>query len=222
MDLIEHLIDLLVNLDDHLLEITRQYGTWTYAILFAVIFAETGLVVTPFLPGDSLLFALGSLAAIGALDLTTLLVLMSAAAIIGDTVNYWIGARVGPKVFSQEKSRFFKKEYLDRTHAFYEKYGGKTIIIARFVPIIRTFAPFVAGIGKMTYLKFLTYNVLGGLLWVGGLTLAGFFFGNLPFVREHFSVIIIAIIIISILPGVIEFLRHRRQASRPAQAPEAD
>jgi len=222
MDLIEHLIDLLVNLDDHLLEITRQYGTWTYAILFAVIFAETGLVVTPFLPGDSLLFALGSLAAIGALDLTTLLVLMSAAAIIGDTVNYWIGARVGPKVFSQEKSRFFKKEYLDRTHAFYEKYGGKTIIIARFVPIIRTFAPFVAGIGKMTYLKFLTYNVLGGLLWVGGLTLAGFFFGNLPFVREHFSVIIIAIIIISILPGVIEFLRHRRQASRPAQSPEAD
>jgi len=222
MDLIEHLIDLLVNLDDHLLEITRQYGTWTYAILFAVIFAETGLVVTPFLPGDSLLFALGSLAAIGALDLTTLLVLMSAAAIIGDTVNYWIGARVGPKVFSQEKSRFFKKEYLDRTHAFYEKYGGKTIIIARFVPIIRTFAPFVAGIGKMTYLKFLTYNVLGGLLWVGGLTLAGFFFGTLPFVREHFSVIIIAIIIISILPGVIEFLRHRRQASRPAQSPEAD
>ena len=222
MELLERLIDLFVNLDSHLLEITRQYGTWTYAILFTVIFAETGLVVTPFLPGDSLLFALGSLAAIGALDLPTLLVLMSIAAITGDTVNYWIGARVGPKVFSQEKSRFFKKEYLDRTHAFFEKYGGKTIIIARFVPIIRTFAPFVAGIGKMTYLKFLTYNVVGGLLWVGGLTLSGFFFGHLPFVRDHFSVIIVAIIIISMLPGVIEFLRHRRQPRRPAEASEAD
>ena len=177
--------------------------------MFIIIFLETGLVVTPFLPGDSLLFAAGAFAALGALDMTWLFVLLSIAAIGGDTVNYWIGAYVGPKVFHKEKVRFLNREYLDRTHQFYEKYGGKTIIIARFVPIIRTFAPFVAGIGSMTYWKFISYNVIGGIAWIVLCTLAGYFFGNLPIVKENFSLVILAIIIISILPGIIEYLRQR-------------
>lgn len=211
MELIWSLFDIVMHLDQHLFDLTQQYGAWVYAVLFAIIFCETGLVVTPFLPGDSILFAIGSLAALHALDYWTVVILLACAAILGDTVNYWIGARVGPRVFTQEHTRFFKKEYLDRTHAFYEKYGGKAIVLARFVPIVRTFAPFVAGIGSMHYGRFLFYNVMGGLLWVVGLITAGYFFGNLPFVKDNFSLVIMAIIVISVLPGVVEYLRHRSQ-----------
>jgi membrane-associated protein len=169
-------------------------------------------VVTPVLPGDSLLFAVGTFAAIGSFDLTLVLIIMTVAAIAGDTVNYWIGSYLGPKVFHYEDSRFFKKKHLERTHQFYEKYGGKTIIIARFIPIIRTFAPFVAGIGSMTYRKFLAYNVIGGVLWIFSLTMAGYFFGNIPVVRKNFSLVIMAIVVISVMPGVIEYLRQRGKA----------
>jgi membrane-associated protein len=209
MELLKTLIDIFLHIDRHLSEIIQHYGLWTYLIMFTIIFLETGLVVTPFLPGDSLLFAAGTFAALGALDMMWLFVLLSIAAISGDTVNYWIGAYVGPKVFHKEKVRFLNKEYLDRTHQFYEKYGGKTIIIARFIPIIRTFAPFVAGIGSMTYWRFISYNVIGGVAWIVICTLAGYFFGNLPIVKENFSLVILAIIIISILPGIVEYMRHR-------------
>ena len=209
MELLKTFIDIFLHIDRHFSEIIQNYGLWTYLIMFIIIFLETGLVVTPFLPGDSLLFAAGAFAALGALDMTWLFVILSIAAIGGDTVNYWIGAYVGPKVFHKEKVRFLNREYLDRTHQFYEKYGGKTIIIARFVPIIRTFAPFVAGIGSMTYWKFISYNVIGGVAWIVLCTLAGYFFGNLPIVKENFSLVILAIIIISISPGVIEYLRQR-------------
>ncbi len=216
MELIHWLVDLFLHLDKHLAEVVQSYGTWTYALLFAIVFLETGLVVTPFLPGDSLLFAAGSFAAIGALDLGLLFLLLSIAAILGDTVNYAIGHYLGPKVFHFPKSRFFNPEHLRRTHVFYEKYGGKTIIIARFVPIVRTFAPFVAGIGAMSYLRFLAYNVVGGLLWVAVCLFGGYFFGNLPFVRENFSVVILAIVLISVMPAVVEYLRHRAQTRRAA------
>ena len=209
MELLKTLLDIFLHIDKHLSELIQNYGLWTYLIMFIIIFLETGLVVTPFLPGDSLLFAAGTFAALGALDMMWLFVILSIAAIAGDTVNYWIGAYVGPKVFHKEKVRFLNKEYLDRTHQFYEKYGGKTIIIARFIPIIRTFAPFVAGIGSMTYWRFISYNVIGGVAWILICTLAGYLFGNLPIVRENFSLVILAIIIISILPGVIEYMRHR-------------
>ncbi len=211
MDLIYFLIDFVLHLDKHLGELIKAYGLLTYAILFAIIFCETGFVVTPFLPGDSLLFAAGTFCAVEALDPLWVIALLSAAAIGGDTVNYWIGHFLGPKVFNRQSSRLFKREHLERTHAFYEKYGGKTIILARFVPIIRTFAPFVAGIGAMTYWKFITYNVAGGVAWVAGLTLAGYFFADLPVVKKNFSLVIIVIIVISVLPMVIEFLRARRK-----------
>jgi membrane-associated protein len=214
VDLIRQIIDFLLHLDKHLNEIIGQYGLWTYLILFFVIFLETGFVVTPFLPGDSLLFAAGSFAALGSLKVSWLIVLLSAAAILGDTANYWIGHFVGPKVFHKERTRFFKKEYLDRTHAFYEKHGGKTIIIARFVPIIRTFAPFVAGIGRMSYGRFIAYNVVGGIVWVVIFVLGGYFFGNIPVVKENFSLVILAIILISVVPIFVEFLRHRRAGRR--------
>jgi membrane-associated protein len=211
MEYINWFVDIILHLDEHLLELTQAYGVWVYAILFLIIYCETGLVVTPFLPGDSLLFTVGSLAAIGALDLVTVLALLLSASIAGDTTNYWVGRFIGPKVFAKQNSRIFRKEYLDRTHHFYEKYGGKTIMIAKFVPIVRTFAPFVAGVGAMTYRKFFSYNIAGGLVWVCGLIMTGYLFGNLPFVKEHFSLVIAAIIVISLLPGIIEFLRHRRQ-----------
>jgi membrane-associated protein len=210
MEFITHLIDLFLNLDIHIAELIQQYGTLTYVILFAVIFAETGLVFTPFLPGDSLLFAVGAFAAKGAFDVHLLFVLLTFAAIIGDTVNYWIGHYFGPKVFSMN-IRFLKKEYLEKTQQFYEKHGGKTIIIARFIPIIRTFAPFVAGVGSMNYSKFIQYNVIGALVWCSSFIYAGYFFGNLDFVKNNFSVIVLAIIIISVLPGVIEVLRNRKK-----------
>lgn len=212
MELIHKFIDLFLHLDKHLSDILQQYGTWTYGILFVIIFCETGFVVTPFLPGDSLLFACGTFAALGALDVAWVCILLSIAAVAGDTVNYWIGAYIGPKAFSREDSRFFKKQHLIRTHEFYEKYGGKTIIIARFMPIIRTFAPFVAGIGRMSYGKFLAYNVTGGVLWILCFVFLGFFFGNIPVVKRNFTFVIFAIIFISVLPSIIEVIRHRRKA----------
>jgi len=213
MDLLPRIMDLFLHLDQHLGQLISQYGTWTHLILFLIVFCETGLVVTPFLPGDSLLFAAGTFAALGALDLWMVVLLLILAAIVGDTVNYWIGAYIGPRAFRGD-IRFLRKEYLDRTHAFYEKHGGKTIIMARFVPIIRTFAPFVAGVGAMSYPRFITYNVVGAVLWVGLFVLGGYFFGNISVVRENFTLVILAIIGISVLPIVIEALRARGR--RPA------
>jgi membrane-associated protein len=210
MDLIKDFIDLILHLDQHLVDLVTRFGVWTYGILFLIIFCETGLVVTPILPGDSLLFAVGALAAKGGLDVFTVFVLLSIAAIIGDTVNYWVGKLVGPRIFTSESSRWLNKQHLIRTHEFYEKYGGKTIIIARFMPIIRTFAPFVAGIGQMSYGKFLLYNVVGGVVWIGGFLYAGYFFGNIPVIKRNFTLVVVAIIIISVLPAVIEFWRARR------------
>jgi len=214
VELIRNLIELFLHLDQHLNVIIQTYGVWTYLLLFLVIFLETGLVVTPILPGDSLLFAAGSFAALGSLNVGVLFVLLSIAAVGGDTVNYWIGHFVGPKVFSREDVPFLNKEYLDRTHRFYEKHGGKTIILARFIPIIRTFAPFVAGIGKMTYWHFISYNVIGGLAWIALFTFGGYFFGNISVVKRNFTLVILAIIFISLLPVMIEFVNHRLRSSR--------
>jgi membrane-associated protein len=223
MEFIAKAVDFFLHLDTHLGELIQQYGVWTYAILTLVVFCETGLVVTPFLPGDSLLFAAGALAALPAspLRVEMLFLLLAGAAIAGDTVNYWIGHKVGPRAF-EGRIKFLNKKHLERTHEFYERYGGKTIIIARFVPIVRTFAPFVAGIGSMSYGRFIVYNVVGGLAWVAICLFGGYFFGNLPFVKENFSVVILAIIFISILPGVYEFVRHKRRGGGgppPALAP---
>jgi membrane-associated protein len=212
VELIANFIDVFIHLDKHLSLVIQNYGTLTYLILFLIIFCETGIVVTPFLPGDSLLFAVGAFAAIGALDVSVVFVLLTIAAVAGDTVNYWIGNFVGPKVFHKDDVRFLNKKHLERTHQFYEKYGGKTIIIARFVPIIRTFAPFVAGIGSMAYGRFLSYNIIGGTLWIAVCVFAGYFFGNIPIVKQNFSIVILAIIFISIMPIVAEFLRHRYRA----------
>ncbi|MBI5266515.1 MAG: DedA family protein [candidate division Zixibacteria bacterium] len=202
------ILDFFLHLDKHLGAVISEYGGWTYGILFAIIYAETGFVVTPFLPGDSLLFIAGTFAATGALNIWYLCPLLIAAALLGNTTNYWIGHKIGSRVFEEPRPRWAKKEYFDKTHAFYEKYGGKTIIIARFVPIVRTFAPFVAGVGKMTYLKFESYDLVGGTVWVLICCLAGYFFGNLPFVQNNFSVVILAIIAISIAPAAVEFIRH--------------
>ena len=212
MELLLKGVDILLHLDKYLDLMIQTMGIWSYVIIFLIIFCETGLVVMPILPGDSLLFAIGTFAAIGSFDIAIVLILLTIAAIAGDTVNYWIGNYLGPRVFHYEDSRFFKKKHLERTHQFYEKHGGKTIIIARFIPIIRTFAPFVAGIGSMTYRKFLSYNVVGGIIWIFSLTLAGYFFGNIPIVRKNFSLVIMAIVVISVLPGVVEYLRQRGKA----------
>jgi membrane-associated protein len=197
MEQIKFLIDLFLHLDEYMANIITQYGTWTYAILFFVIFMETGFVVTPFLPGDSLLFAAGTFAALGSLNVWLLIILLIVAAIGGDTVNYWIGHYLGDRAYN---IKWIKREYLDRTHAFFEKHGGKTIFLARFVPIVRTFAPFVAGMGKMSYGYFFSYNVFGGIVWVLVFTLLGYFFGNLDFVKKNFELVIIAIILISVVP----------------------
>ena len=212
MELIAQIWDLFVHLDRHLADIIVAYGAWTYLLLFVIVFCETGLVVTPILPGDSLLFAAGALAATGALNPVYLFVLLAVAAILGDTVNYAIGKSIGPRVF-RENIRFIKQEYLFRTQEFYQRHGGKTIFLARFVPIIRTFAPFVAGVGTMTYRRFLAYNVFGGAVWTGLFILAGFHFGSLPAVKENFTLVILAIIFISILPIVIEYLRQRARGA---------
>ncbi len=213
MDWLSQLLDIVIHLDKHVAELVSQYGYWTYAILFLIIFSETGFVVTPFLPGDSLLFAAGAIASTGALSPHVIVILLIVAGILGDSVNYTIGHYIGPRAF-KGNSRFFKKEYLVKTHEFYEKYGGKTIIIARFVPIIRTFAPFVAGIGAMTYSKFIFYNIAGAVLWVASITYAGYFFGNIPWVKHNFSVVILAIIVISVIPMIVEWIRHQLRKRR--------
>ena len=210
MDLLSSFVDVILHLDLHLRELAQTYGGWVYAFLFFIVFLETGVVVTPFLPGDSLLFVAGTIAAAGELNVHVLVLFLIAAAIAGDSLNYAIGRYLGPRVFRFEDSRFFKRAYVDRTHAFFERHGGKAIIIARFVPIIRTYAPFVAGIGAMDYRRFLIFNVTGAVLWVVLLTYAGFFFGNLPLVRNNLTAVILGIIVLSVMPAIIEFWRARR------------
>jgi len=214
MDWVRWCIDFFLHLDKHLAQVIVSFGAYTYGLLFAIVFLETGLVVTPLLPGDSLIFAAGTFAGSGSLNVWLLFALLSAAAILGDTVNYAIGAYLGPKVFHFPKSRFFNPEHLRRTHAFYEKHGGKTIVIARFLPIIRTFAPFVAGIGAMSYARFLAYNVIGGVLWVALCVFSGYFFGSQPFVQRNFSLVIMALVIIPGLPALFEFVRQQVAARR--------
>jgi len=221
IELIKTLVEYILHLDKYLGQIVQAYHTWTYLFMFFIIFMETGFVITPFLPGDSLLFAAGTLAGLGNyLNIVVLWVVFTAAAIAGDTANYWIGHYVGPRAFSGN-IRFLKKEYLDRTHVFYEKYGGKTIIIARFIPIIRTFAPFVAGIGAMTYPKFIAYNVIGGVAWVSLFLFGGFFFGKLPFVQQNFSFVLVAIILISLTPVIYEFIHSRQAAHKTPETPSS-
>lgn len=209
MEILKEIIDFILHVDVHLNQIIISYGSWTYAILFTIIFCETGLVVTPFLPGDSLLFAAGAFAATGSLSAAWLVILLSIAAIVGNIVNYSIGYYLGPTIMQKKNIRFLNKEYLERTHKFYEKHGVATIIIARFIPIIRTFAPFVAGIGFMSYGKFMLFNIVAGIAWVAIFVLGGYYFGNLPTVKENFTLVIFAIIVISVLPAVFEFVRHK-------------
>jgi membrane-associated protein len=212
MELIQGFMDLIVHLDEHLRDLVGTYGGWVYAILFLIIFCETGLVVTPFLPGDSLLFVAGTVAATGAMSVHVLVLLLMLAAVLGNSVNYAIGRWIGPRVFRFEDSWLFKRAYLERTHRYFERYGGRTIVITRFVPIVRTYAPFVAGIGGMSYWRFSLFNVAGAMLWAAGLTYAGYFFGNLPLVKNNLSVVILGIILLSISPGIIEMARHKLRA----------
>jgi len=212
MEYLASFIDIVLHLDKHLTVLVQQYGPWIYAILFVIIFSETGFVVTPFLPGDSLLFVAGAVAALGGMDIAILLAVLGAAAVLGNMLNYQIGRFFGPKVFHWESSRFFNKDALVKTHAFYEKHGGKTLIISRFLPLFRTFAPFVAGIGSMTYARFSLFNLIGGVAWVGSLTLAGYWFGNIPWIQKNLTVVILAIIGISFVPVLIGWLQHRREA----------
>lgn len=208
------ILKILLHLGDYLARVIELFGFWTYAILFLVIFAETGLVVVPFLPGDSLIFVIGAFAALGHLNVVLAYVVLLAAAILGDTANYWLGHKLGAKVFKSENSKIFNKKYLTKTEEFYEKYGGKTIIIARFVPIVRTFAPFVAGIGSMKYSVFILYNIVGGFLWVTSLLVAGYFFGNLPIIKNNFEYAIYVIILLSISPMIFEALKHKLQKKK--------
>ncbi len=210
MDFLLTLLDFFLHLDVHLGEIIRNYGGWTYAILFLIIFMETGFVVTPFLPGDSLLFAAGTFAALGSLNPVLLFFLLFSAAVLGDTVNYWIGSVVGMRAFEKER-RFLNREHLEKTQRFYEKHGGKTIVLARFIPIVRTFAPFVAGVGTMEYRNFVFYNIFGAFLWTSLFVFGGYFVGNIPVVKENFEIVIIVIILISVLPMVVEFINSRRE-----------
>ncbi|MCK6052891.1 DedA family protein [Moraxella osloensis] len=204
------LVDFILHIGDHLQELVKNYGNWIYAILFAIVFCETGLVVLPFLPGDSMLFAAGTIAAVGDMNIFVLIGLLIVAAILGDFVNFEIGKHFGQKLFSNPNSKIFKQSYLQQTHDYYEKYGGRTIIIARFIPIVRTFAPFVGGMGNMNYAQFARYNIVGAVLWVVSFTTLGYFFGQLPFVKEHFSWIMIAIIVFSVVPMIVEIIRHRK------------
>ena len=215
MEWIQTAVDLFLHLDRHLAELTQALGPYVYFLLFAIVFCETGLVVTPFLPGDSLLFAIGALASIpdSGLNLWLISALLIAAAVLGDAVNYTVGAYIGPRIFSHEGSRWFNKQHLMRTHEFYEKYGGKTILLARFIPIIRTFAPFVAGVGSMTYARFAVYNVTGGVAWVLAFLMAGYWFGQLPVVKQYFHLVIVAIIVISVIPVIVELVKARRAAT---------
>ena len=210
MEFLTYFIDVVLHLDKHLALLVQNYGVWVYAILFAIIFMETGFVVTPFLPGDSLLFVAGAVAAAGGMDPVLLAAVLITAALCGDNVNYWVGRYLGPRVFQFEGNRWLKRENLDRTHAFMEKHGPKAIIIARFVPLVRTFVPFVCGVGRLTYARFLGFSVLGALLWVGLLVPAGYFFGNLPVVKNNLTAVILLIVLLSILPGIIEYIKHKR------------
>ena len=212
MEYLASFIDIVLHLDKHLTLLVQQYGPWIYAILFVIIFSETGFVVTPFLPGDSLLFVAGAIAALGGMDIVILIAVLTAAAVLGNMLNYQIGRYFGPKVFHWENSRFFNKAALEKTHAFYEKHGGKTLIISRFLPLFRTFAPFVAGIGAMTYARFSMFNLVGAVSWVGSLTLTGYWFGNLPWVQKNLTLVIVGIIVISLVPVFVGWLQHRREA----------
>jgi len=212
METLAALWDLAVHLDRHLAAFVAQHGTWVYALLFAIVFCETGLVVTPFLPGDSLLFVTGALAAAGGMDIAVVIAVLVSAALCGDNVNYWIGRLIGPRVFHYKESRWFNPKHLERTRAFYDRHGGKTIIIARFVPIVRTYVPFVAGIGAMPYLRFLSFSIVGALVWVISLCTVGYFFGNLPVVKNNLTLVIIGIVLLSISPGIVAWLRHRKPA----------
>jgi membrane-associated protein len=214
MDLLANFVDIFLHIDQHLLRVTETYPTAVYFILFLVVFCETGLVVTPFLPGDSLLFAVGALAGVGALDPGQAFVLLTIAAVAGDGVNYWIGRRLGPRVFRREDVRFLNRKHLDRTYRFYERYGQKTIVLARFVPIVRTFAPFVAGMGSMNYSRFAASNVFGAVAWVGVCLGGGYVWGNQPFVKKHFSLVILGIVFVSLLPALIQFVMHRLSLER--------
>lgn len=214
MEIFLHFLDFFLHLDKHLFAFVANYGAWTYLFLFLIIFCETGLVVTPFLPGDSLLFVTGALTATGSLHLEFIFILLVVAAILGDTVNYWVGHFMAPHIFNEKYQRFLKPEYLERTQKFFEKYGGKTIILARFFPIIRTFAPFMAGVGKMSYRQFIIYNIVGALLWISLFMLAGYFFGTIPFVKKNFTLVIFGIILISLLPGLWEYYQHKKSLFR--------
>ena len=214
MEFFSFIIDFILHIDQHLTELAAQYGAWIYGILFLIIFCETGLVVMPLLPGDSLLFAAGSIAAIGKMNIHLMVVLLIIAAILGDAVNFVIGKYFGEKLFSNPNSKIFKQSHLQKTQQFYAKHGGKTIILARFIPIVRTFAPFVAGMGHMSYHHFLAYNVIGGVLWVTLFSYLGYFFGNLPIVKDNLSLVLVAIIVLSILPGIVEIIRHKRAANK--------
>ena len=221
IDFIEKFIDILIHVDRYISQFIDQFGIWTYLVLFLVIFAETGLVITPFFPGDSLLFAAGAIAAISDLNIINLFLLLSLAAFLGNLSNYWIGYKIGPEIFKKERSRLFNKNYLNRTHEFYEKHGSITIVIARFMPFIRTFAPFVAGIGKMTYFKFMIYSLVGSVMWVALFLFGGYYFGNISVVKENFSLVIIAIIVISLIPAAISYI-HSRKGSKASATGEPD
>lgn len=210
MELLTGLVDFILHIDIHLSQIVQNYGTWTYLILFLIIFCETGLVVTPFLPGDSLLFVIGALGASGILDFKLVVILLGIAAVAGNTLNYFFGRVIGHKVLSFKNSRIIKKEYIDRTHAFYEKHGGKAIVLSRFLPILRTFAPFVAGIGKMNFMKFFIYNLIGGLAWVLAITFSGYFFGNIPVIKDNFTYVVLFIIFVSILPALVTYIKSKK------------
>ncbi len=211
MELLTSFFDIVLHLDAHLLVLVQEYGVWIYAILFAIIFSETGLVVAPFLPGDSLLFVIGALCGMGSLELQVAIPLLVLAAFAGDNTNYWVGRLIGLRVLERASPRFIKHEYLEKTHAFYEKHGGKTVIFARFLPILRTFAPFVAGIGTMDYRHYVMYSIAGGVSWIGSLILAGYFFGNIPIIKDNLTLMILVIIFISLVPAISEFIRHRRR-----------
>ncbi len=218
MEFIKHFLDIVFHLDSYLVELVATYGFVTYLILFLVVFAETGLVVTPFLPGDSLLFAAGTIAAVGSLKIEVVVIILMLAAILGDTVNYWLGHFFGRRIINNRRFPLINQEHIDKTEQFYKKHGGKTIILARFVPIIRTFAPFVAGVGAMNYKKFIFYNIVGGVLWVNLFSFAGYFFGNIPFIQTNFHYAILAIIFLSLLPVLYEYIQHKRRPDVPGVA----
>ncbi|TNC99182.1 MAG: hypothetical protein FD121_420 [Gallionellaceae bacterium] len=214
MELLTSFLDIVLHLDAHLLALVQEYGVWVYAILFVIIFAETGLVVAPFLPGDSLLFVTGALCGMGSLQLEILMPLLIVAAFSGDNTNYWVGRLLGLRLLNHASQKLIKHEHLEKTHLFFDKHGGKTIIFARFLPIIRTFAPFVAGIGTMNYRSFVMFSALGSVAWIGSLTIAGYFFGNIPIIKNNLTLMILVIIVVSFIPAILEFIKHRRQAAK--------